>query len=173
MPLWDLATRENWELILSDRKIANRLPSPDLTKYKYLYDPISPIYTTPNSHTLLIGTQSNSAESYWFLGARASQYLYVSPSTSSNLISGVQTSEVKRIGLNRLTLVEFPNYSILPYVLQLEIPYWLEDIYVEVWEYQGAYYGEDEKYENTIIRLESIEEKIDRIEQGLNTTTGQ
>ena len=147
MPLWDLATRENWELILSDRRIANRLPSPDLTKYKYLYDPISPIYTTPT--------------------------LYVSPSTSSNLISGVQTSEVKRIGLNRLTLVEFPNYNILPYVLQLEIPYWLEDIYIEVWEYQGAYYGEDEKYENTIVRLESIEEKIDALREDMSITPGQ
>ena len=164
MPVWDLATRENWELLLSESRTVT-YTSGTPTDDTYKYTSISPFYTTPHSHILLIGTSSNSALNHWFLGARASQYLYVSPSLSSNLISGVQTSEIKRIGLNRLTLVQFPNYKVLPYVLQLEIPYWLEDIYVEVWEYQGAYYGEDEQYENTILRLENIEEKIDRIEQ--------
>ena len=167
--LWDLATKQNWELLVSESRTVvykdGTLPSQD----NYKYTPISPIYANPNSHTLLIGTYSGSAREHWFLGARASQYLYVSPSTNSNLISGVQTSEIKRIGLNRLTFVQFPNYNILPYILQLEIPYWLEDIYVEVWEYQGAYYSNDEQYENTILRLESIEEKIDRIEQTINS----
>lgn len=158
MTLWDLATKENWELILSDRRIANRLPTPDPAKYKYLYDPIAPIYTTPSSRVLLIGTQSNSAKSYWFLGARVSQYLYVSPSMNSNLISGVQTSDIKRVGLNRLTLVKFEDYGVYPYTLQIEIPYWLEDIYVEVWEYQGIYADENQQYEELIARLDSIEE---------------
>lgn len=159
MPLWDLATKGNWELILSQQQIVAK--KNQVSKDKYEYTPISPIYATPESHILLIGTHSQSALPHWFLGARASQYLYVSPSMNSNLISGVQTSDIKRIGLNRLTLVKFDNYDIVPYVLQLEIPYWLEDIYVEVWEYQGSYYGEDEQYENIIVRLESIEEKLD------------
>lgn len=158
--LLDLATKENWELLISEsRTVTYTSGTPANDNYKYT--PISPFFANPNSHILLIGTASNSALNHWFLGARASQYLYVSPSVNSNLISGVQTSEVKRVGLNRLTLVRFPDYGILPYVLQLEIPYWLEDIYVEVWEYQGMHYGEDEQYENIILRLESIEEKID------------
>lgn len=171
--MWDLATRENWELILSEGRTVvytnNTLPSQD----KYKYTPISPIYTTPNSHILLIGTQSNSALAHWFLGARATQYLFVSPSTNSALISGVQTSDVKRIGLNRLTLVQFPNYNILPYTLQLEIPYWLEDIYIEVWEYQGNYADENQQHDDLILRLDSIKTQLDRIEDQLNATTGQ
>lgn len=164
--MWDLATRENWELILGERRtvVYNNGTSPSQDKYNYT--PIPPIYTTPNSHILLIGTQSNSARAHWFLGARASQYLYVSPSMNSNLISGVQTSEVKRIGLNRLTLVQFPNYNIVPYTLQLEIPYWLEDIYIEVWEYQGIYADENQQHEELITRLDAIEEM-------LSTNTGQ
>lgn len=168
MALWDLATRENWQLILSERRIANKLPSPDLTKYKYLYDPILPIYTNPNSRVLLIGTQSDSAQPYWFLGARVSQYLYVSPSETTHLISGVQTSDVKRVGLNRLTLVKFEDYGIYPYVLQIEIPYWLEDIYIEVWEYEGVI--DDPTYQ---FDIEEILERLNRIEDQLNATTGQ
>lgn len=135
--MWDLVTRENWELILSERRVVVYKNGTSPVNDNYKYTPISPIYASPNSHILLIGTQSNSALSHWFLGARVSQYLYVSPSTTPNLISGVQTSDIKRVGLNRLTLVKFEDYGVLPYILQLEIPYWLEDIYVEVWEYQG------------------------------------
>lgn len=159
MSAWDLATKENWELLLSERRIAQRIPNSDPT-YEYKYNAIPPIYITPNSRILLIGTQSNSAKSHWFLGARVSQYLYVSPSMNSNLISGVQTSDIKRVGLNRLTLVKFEDYGVYPYTLQLEIPYWLEDIYVEVWEYQGVYADENQQHEELIARLDSIEEML-------------
>lgn len=163
MPLWDLATKGNWELILSQQQSV--VKKNQRSEDEYEYTPISPIYATPEAHILLIGTHSQSAKPHWFLGARASQYLYVSPSMTTNLISGVQTSDIKRVGLNRLTLVKFEDYNIVPYVLQLEIPYWLEDIYVEVWEYQGNYYGQDEQYENIIVRLESIEEKLDNLQK--------
>lgn len=167
MPVWDLATREDWNLILTESRVAERKPTnPDPARYEYLYTAIPPIYATPNSHVLLIGTYSRSAEPHWFLGARVSQYLYVSPSMNSNFVSGVQTSDIKRVGLNRLTLIEFPNYNILPYVIQLDIPYWLEDIYIEIWEHQGYHLDESKRYEDIIARLDSIEEKLD-------TNTGQ
>lgn len=161
MPDWELATRENWELILSESRIIQK---EDPTKFEYLYEytPIQPIYATLHSHILLIGTQSNSALNHWFLGARASQYLYVSPSMTSAFISGVQASDTKKCGLNRLTLVEFKNYDVVPYILQLEIPYWLEDVYVEVWEYQGHIGGSQLEFDasDIIERLQRIESKI-------------
>lgn len=162
MPNWDLVIRENWELILSQQLnvVYNEGTLP--TDKKYKYTPISPIYATPQSHTLLIGTYSNRARAHWFLGARASQYLYVSPSMTSAFISGVQASDTKKCGLNRLTLVEFKNYDVVPYTLQLEIPYWLEDIYVEVWEYQGNIGDSQTKLDTSDIieRLQRIESKI-------------
>ena len=163
MPVWDLAELGNWELILSDRRTVKYLENKKSTDLKYKYTPIAPIYTTTESYTLLIGAVSNSALQHWFLGARASQYLYVSPSQSGNFTSGVQVEGIKPIGLNRLTLVQFKNFNVVPYVLQLEIPYWLEDIYIEVWEYQGIEFTDMPSIDFEAIKtdLERIESKID------------
>lgn len=156
--MWDLATRENWDLILSDSRSVTYTNNTTSDKLPYYYEPISPIYASPNSHILLIGTKSEKAKPHWFLGARASQFLYVSPSTTSYFISGVQAQESKKIGLNRLTLVKFEDYGISPYTLQLSIPYWIEDITVEVWEYADPIVSDSQ---NIIDRLDAIETKID------------
>lgn len=163
MPVWDLATRENWELLLSERRAVTYSNNTAPTDLRYKYTPISPIYATPQSHTLLIGTVSNSALQHWFLGAIASQYLYVSPSMTLDTTSGVQAGDSKKIGLNRLTLIEFKNYDVSPYILKLEIPYWLEDIAVEVWEYQG-YIPASEDNSEILDRLDAIEDKLDALE---------
>lgn len=165
MSVWDLATVGNWELLLTETRIATRESTTVRPDSLYEYIPIQPIYVAPISHTLLIGTQSNTAQPHWFLGARASQFLYVSPSMSSAFVSGVQASDIQKVGLNRLTLVEFKNYDVAPYVLQLDIPYWLEDIYVEVWEYQGNIGGEQSEFDasDIIERLQRIENKVDAI----------
>lgn len=171
MPVWDLAKQGSWQLLLAEQRIVQKRRK--ITAYNYEYQPIPDFFAAPKNHVLLIGAVSNSAKPHWYLGAKASQYLYVSPSSSDNLAQGVQTSETKSIRLNHLNLVKFENYNVSPYALRLEIPYWLEDIYIEVWEYQGAYYGEDEQYENTIVRLESIEEKIDAIKENMTIAPGQ
>ena len=162
MTVWDLATLNNWELILAEQRNAQSYKR--RTAYNYQYEPISDIFATPNNHTLLIGSYSNKAKLHWTLGAKASQYLYISPSTISNLIGGVQGGESKTVRLNQLTLIEFPNYSILPYILRLEIPHWLEHIYIEVWEYLGQ---ADQPLEN---RLADIEDALARVEFKLDNS---
>ena len=157
----DLTTRENWELILTQKSVVTRHSDKLRKDSLYEYDPIQPIYANPRSPLLLIGTKSDNALPHWFLGATASQFLYVSPSTTSYIISGVQAQESKKIGLNRLTLVKFEDYGISPYTLQLSIPYWLEDIVIEVWEYADPIVSANQ---NIIERLDSIETKIDAIE---------
>lgn len=154
----DLATRDNWELILTQTSVVTRHSDKIRNDSLYEYDPIQPIYTTPRSPLLLIGTKSETALRRWFLGAIASQFLYVSPSTTSYVISGVQAQESRKIGLNRLTLVKFEDYGISPYILQLSIPYWIEDITVEVWEYADPLVSDSQ---NIIDRLDAIEIKID------------
>lgn len=169
MSVWDLATRDNWELLLSDRRAVSYSSNTAPTDLRYKYTPISPIYATPQSHTLLIGTMSNSALQHWFLGAIASAYLYVSPSITSGMTSGVQAGDSKKIGLNRLTLIEFKNYDVSPYVLKLEIPYWLEDIYIEVWEYLNDVEPDQEIKD----RLFTIEQDLERIESKLDNYSNQ
>lgn len=162
MAIWDLSTKQNWRLLLSDSRVAEY--NKEATYSRYFHNPINPFITSPNSPILLIGTYSPTAKKHWFLGARASQYLYVSPSSTKELILGVCSGEKKRVGLRELTLVRFPNYNIFPYILQLEIPIWLDTIYVEVWEYLGQYSDEDESIQSIISRLESIESKLENID---------
>lgn len=166
MPSWDLTTRGNWELLVSERRsvIYTNNTSPDSITYKYT--PISPIYVTATTHTLLVGIVSNSARRHWFLGARVSQYLYVSPSAAQGLISGVQASDIKKAGLSRLTLIEFKDYNVVPYVVEVDIPYWLEDVYVEVWQYNGSVpKGEQPDLTELLDRLEIMAQQLASLEQ--------
>lgn len=155
----NLANRENWRLILGERRTVIYKNGTSPTNDKYRYEAIDPIYVLPNSNILLVGSQSNSAKKYWYLGARISQYFYVSPSSNANFIQGVEAQEQRRIRLNNLTLVSFKDYGIYPYVLAIEVPYWLEDAYVEVWEYNQIVSDLNQQF-----NIQEIEQRLDRIE---------
>jgi hypothetical protein len=161
MPNWDLAVRGDWELVQTDRRsvVYKNGTTPSDNNYKYI--PIPPIYATVTSNILLVGTQSNSAAKHWFLGAIASQFLYISPSMSANFVSGVQVGESTKLGLNRLTVVEFKKHGTFDYVLELKIPTWLEDIYIEIWEYHGVI---EPDISSILDTLNSIEGKLDAME---------
>lgn len=159
---FNLGIPSNWIKLLSNKLVVQYIKG-DSSKKEYKYVPIPPIYITPNSNTLLIGVQSNSAKKHWYLGARISQYLYVSPSTSPNFIQGVETSDQKRVRLNNLTLVNFKDYGIYPYILAIEIPYWLEDAYVEAWEYNQVVNDPTQQ-----LNIQEIKQRLDRIEHKID-----
>lgn len=165
--MWESIDRTNWRLILSESRTVVYKNNTRPGDKEYDYTPIPPFYATPNSYALLIGVRSENARQHWFLGARVSQYLYISPSPNNNLMSGVQTSDVKKIGLGRLTLLEFSNYNILPYVLEIKIPYWLEDVYIEVWEHSQAF------VESSKITLADIYADLTAIKEKLDIILGQ
>lgn len=158
-----LVNREDWRLILGERRTVVYKNGTSPTNDKYKYEAIEPIYASPSSNILLVGSQSNSAEKHWYLGARISQYLYISPSSSTNFVQGIEAQEQKRIRLGNLTLVSFKDYGIYPYVLAVEIPYWLEDVYIEIWEYKQVVSDLVQliNIEGLYQRLERIEYKID------------
>jgi hypothetical protein len=168
MPTWDLSTRGNWELIVSESKsvVYNSGDSPDAITYEYT--PIDPIYASATSHTLLVGVVSNTVRQHWFLGARVSQYLFVSPSSGQGLMSGVQVSDIYKAGLNRLTLVEFKDYRVVPYVVEVAIPYWIEQAYVEVWQYNGTMpTGSQPDFTELLNRLDAMQEKLNSLTNDL------
>jgi hypothetical protein len=158
MPVWDLATRANWELVLTDRRITTPISGSETVYGGYSFEAIPPIYAVCDTDTVLVGTFSQTAKPYWFLGGIVSQYLFVSPSMSTNFISGVQAGESKKAGLNRLTLLEFNNYNVHPYTLSIQTPYYIEDIYIEVWQYLAQ---DSTDSDDILLRLDSIEMKID------------
>lgn len=161
--IWDLATRENWQLILADQRVVDYVDNTQPTQTPYKYNPIEPIYATPNTHALLVGTRSSTAKLRWKLGAYVSQYLYVSPSDTGNFSSGVQIGNAQIARLNNFTFLQFPNHNVSPYVLKIEIPYWIEDIYIEVWEYT-AEFTPIENLEDIQLSLSEILNRLDNID---------
>jgi hypothetical protein len=157
--MWELSTRGNWVLVATERKTIVRTYTPNDPKVEYKYDEISPIYVEITKPAVLIGAFSETAKPHWFLGGIVSQYLFISPSTYLGFMSGVKAEKVINIGLNRLNFIEFKTYNLNSYVLEIKIPYWLEDIYIEVWEYQGY---EAPNFINA--DLEAIKEDLERIE---------
>lgn len=138
MSLVALSLTSNWRLIAQEERRVKFVEG-NVNSQTSRYSPINPIFTLAESNIVLVGVFSETALAHWYLGARVSQYNYISPSRTGRFISGVQTSEQKRARLNQLTLINFEDYKIYPYVLAAEFPYWLEHVYYEVWEYTGTY----------------------------------
>lgn len=166
MPNWDLTTRGNWEKLVGETHFVVYKNNTTPNDANYDYTPIAPIYATATTHTLLVGVISSRARKHWYLGARVSQYLYVSPSMSTGLILGVQAADIKKAGLGKLTLIEFKNYNVIPYVVEVAVPYWLEDAYVEVWQYNGNVpTSEQPDFTQLLDRLEAMSQQLASIEQ--------
>ena len=64
--------------------------------------------------------------------------LLTTPSVTTEFTATVEdVSSSVLCTLGRLSLIRFPNLNLYPYLLIFTTPYWLEDIYVEVWQYSG------------------------------------
>lgn len=130
-----LASNLDWEKVFE----ANDKPglAPGSAGILGYYAPIQPKLVALDKHVLLIGISAVYSKPTWFLGGYASQYLYISPSTTPFIPQGVQACETKRLRLNTMTLVQFQNFGKTPYVLLIELPRWFRDVHVEVWKYLG------------------------------------
>lgn len=157
-----LSSLSNWRLIVQEERRV-RFTEGSATSQESKYRPINPIFSLAQSNIVLAGVSSDTALPHWYLGARVSQYNYISPSRSGRFIAGVQTSEQKRIRLNQLTLINFEDYKIYPYVLAAEFPYWLEHVYYEAWEYTGAYNSVNDVLLNLQSQLDEIKVELERI----------
>lgn len=149
--MWELGKESNWSLVL--RRNYQASPSPS-AQSKFI--PIPSITANVNSYTLLIGASNPQAQSHWFLGGYASPRLLFAPSANSEFLSLVQSSVGVKFGLERLTLINFPNYNLLPYILEINVARWHKEIMLEVWQYNGS-------TENVQSSLDRIEYKIDNL----------
>lgn len=127
----DLANHLNWDLVVRKTYTVQVISEKE-------YKPVPAVSFVVNSPLLQIGISSKSAKPYWFLGAYLEQRLLISPSSTSEFTAAVQSAEVKKVGLDRLTLVQFPDFGLYPYLLIVKFPYWLKDIFLEVWKYTGS-----------------------------------
>ena len=136
---WNLVARQSYQAP-QNVQVSDRLPARQ--------------FLIENSHLLIIGTSSTSARSTWRTGGRAAQILPFLPSSTSQYVAAVQ-SQRKWLRLGTLTLVEFPK--IMPtYVLEVSFPYWLDNVAVEIWRYDGR-------------DLDAIE-RLDQLEANINAS---
>lgn len=136
---WNLVARQTYQVATPSR-IWERLPNRD--------------FFIENSQVLIIGLSAEFSRSTWYTGGWASQLLPFLPSSTSIFPAIVQAKSFKlRLGIQNL--IVFPRFLPL-WILQLSFPYWLEDVTVEIWRYDGrdlAVFDQLDRMENKLDAL--------------------
>lgn len=133
---YSLADRLNWDLVDRGSREQESLGTYDIYG-RPEYRAIRPLLLGVENRILLVGISSEGARAGWKLGAWASQRLLISPSSTTIFPSQPKVSDRYFCRLNTLTLIEFRHWNESPYLLELEIPYWLIQVTFEVWQYSG------------------------------------
>lgn len=137
----DVGNSLNWDLALRNTYLAKT--SALSTKSRFSpYLPIPAITLVLDSYILAIGAKSSMAKSHWYLAANVTPRLLFSPSSTSDFISAVQSDQQQKIPLNQLTLVRFTDFGLTPYLLEIKIPPWHREMYLEVWKYSGEVFAD-------------------------------
>ena len=140
----------NWDLVVRRDYVAQNVPNDPRT-----YIPIPPqTFLINTSYTVIVGCRSNSARAGWYTGCFASVLLPMSPSSTSQFLSIVDSGNSKRCKLDNLQLLQFRDVGILPYILEIRIPWYLTHIFLEIWKYSG------DRYESTDLDLEAIKANL-------------
>lgn len=151
---WEFGDSLNWDLVERKTYYA-QLISTDGSKFI----PISPITILVDSYILLIGCRNTQAKPNWYLAGFAGSRLLFSPSSTSEFMSTVQSYPRVRLGLDRLNLVRFKDFNLTPFILEINVARWHKEMFIEVWKYSG--------------QTDDIQPQLDRIEESINTNTGQ
>lgn len=157
----DLGNNLNWDLVLRRTYVAQT--TPDEPKG---FLPIPSITVLVDRHTFVIGASSTTAKPRWRLAAFANPRLLFSPSSTSEYAAIVQAERSQAVLLNRLTLVQFRDFGVNPYLLAFDVASWHQDLSLEVWKYQGADSDKllPELIQDVKVDLGRIESKVDALE---------
>ncbi|MBL1177830.1 hypothetical protein [Pantanalinema sp. GBBB05] len=136
---WNLVARQTY-LVNDGARVWERLPAKE--------------FLIENSNVLIIGLSASYRRSTWYTGAWASQMLFFLPSSTS-IFPAIVQHRTKKLRLGIQNLVVFPKV-LSPWLLQLNFPYWLQDITVEIWRYDG-------RDESVFDHLNRVESKLDAL----------
>lgn len=117
---WDLKLRETYQT----------------TVYNQRFFEFPAIFVQLNNHVAQFGFSNPTAKKSWRLGGTVFQVLEANPSSTSILPSN-PIGYFQYCTCNKLNLIKFPDYGILPFFVQIQIPFWHKQMSVEVWEYSG------------------------------------
>jgi len=138
----------NWNLTTRRNLVATNFA--DGTSY-------IPTLTIPGtSYLMMFGFRNIDAKSNWWLAADIYQQLLTLPSSTSDYQASVESFRT-RCRLNTLSLVKFPNYGLLPFLVEIRFPKWHKKMDLEAWYYSG------EEYDPSMQTLDLIQSQVSEI----------
>lgn len=143
--------RLNWDLVFRTTVIARKLP-----KGKG-HQPIPPKTATVNAPAVMVGMRNSEAKPTWWLAGTVYQRLLTSPSSTSGFMVGVDSFRCN-VRLNSLQIIRFPNWELVPFMVEITIPKWHTRMDIELWKYSG-----NDELDGDVARVIRIEQKIDDI----------
>lgn len=100
-------------------------------------------------HILAVRCISTTAKAHWRFAGNLSQRFQIGTGGSTSPLP-VVTAARRGLRLNRAELIRFPRLT-TNYELLFEVPHWIKDMRLTVWEYSGI---ESDTTEETLIRIE-------------------
>lgn len=141
---WDLVKRQTYNATM-------------ITENSYI--PIPPISIVAESHLMMFGFRNDLGKSTWRYAATVEMKLLTLPSSTSEFMASVAAFK-QGCNLRELTLVKFPNYGMLPFLVEIRVPKWHKQMFLEAWRYSG---DEIDIPSQSLEILNRIESKIDAL----------
>lgn len=157
----DFGNNLNWDLVLRQTYFAQPNPA-----YPKGFVPIPSKLIEVDRYTLAIGTSSTKAKPTWRVGAFVVPKLSFSVSSTSVYTNLVRSGKSQSVYLNQLTLVQFTDFGLSPYALEISFPIWISELSIEIWKYQG-----EESAKPVSELIEELKTDLDRIETKIDSFT--
>lgn len=142
---WNLVARASYQAPTTPTKLKDRLP--DRT------------FLIEDSHLLSIGVTSQSARTGWVTGGWANMVIPFLPSSTSQFTAQMY-AYTRRLKLRVHNLIVLPKLSDT-YLLTLSFPYWLNDVSLEIYKYDG-------RDIDAPVDVSHLQQAVDRVEQKLD-----
>jgi len=154
----DFANNLNWDLVLRQTYFSQLNPA-----YPKGFIPIPSKLIQVDRYTIAIGTSSAQAKPTWRVGAFVVPRLSFSVSSTSVYPRLVRSDKSQNVYLNQLTLLQFKDFGLTPYALEISFPPWMRELSIEIWKYQG---DDDARPLQEVVA--DIKTDLDRIELNLD-----
>lgn len=153
----NLTSQANWLQVYDELREVERVTLNE-------YNPL-PKFSIPflfDKRILSIRTNSTTAKPYWRYAGQLTQRFQIGTGGTNTLLPVADFTR-KRLNLNRTELVILPQYTSV-YELLLEVPYWIEDLRLTIWEYTGPEADSTEQLiDATREDLARVEAKVDAL----------
>jgi hypothetical protein len=128
---YQFTNSNNWSIFWHETLQAEDVPNAATRFYPI---PKKIIGITLESPIIAIYAHSQSAQGNWKYAGR----IFAKIATGLTVSAGTPDTVVKvsKFWLNQIEIIRFPNFS-SAYSLEIEIPYWIRDESITIWEYIG------------------------------------